>query len=112
MTVHPIFQNILATFAPKPVSPIQALYDKLSAPSFDSAGYRIEHKATVADVEAQLAWLRNAVIERKAEIDASVEAGRNPQIIDQMRAEFRSMASLYDEASDELEAITTLKAAE
>jgi len=87
---------------------IQAIYDKLYARRWDSSGYEVTHVATRQDVERGLDWLRNAIIDRKVEIDASVKSGRSAQIIDQMRAEFRSMSTLYDEVSDELAALDAL----
>lgn len=97
---------------------IQAIYDKLTARRWDAAGYEVTKVATREDVDAAMDWLRNAIIDRKVEIDASVKAGRSVQIIDQMRAEFRAMSERYDEAADALDAIAcaedaaTLKAAE
>lgn len=103
---------------------VQAIYDKLCGPSAEYChfmqygGAYTPHVATHEDVDAAMDWLRDAIIERKAEIDAGVKSGRNVQIIDQMRAEFRAMSERYDEAADALDAIAcaedaaTLKAAE
>jgi len=79
---------------------VQSLYDRITNPRWDSAGYRIKHEATRADLDAQMAAYAQMIVARKAEIDAGVASGRNPVVIDEMRRGFIFMAETYDEVSD------------
>lgn len=68
---------------------LQAIYDNLYARAWDSAGYEIKTVATVENVEAGLTWLRNKLVELKADPD---------------RAAWNRMAKNYDECSEAFEA--------